>query len=131
MEKLGFPQLLIQSLDEAERLYRDDASRFELKSSMGHLRSFLEQLHLQACAAAHKRFGGSPVSRWGESLRYLRTNDIVTLKEEQFAVQFYALMSDTSVHPLVAEREYARLMRNMSIEYGLLLLTKLDKLGLG
>jgi hypothetical protein len=34
------------------------------------------------------------------------------------------------VHRLVAEREYARLMRNMSIEYGLLLLTKLDKLGL-
>lgn len=39
-------------------------------------------------------------------------------------------MSDTGVHPLVAEREYARLMRNMSIEYDLLLLTKLDKLGL-
>jgi hypothetical protein len=36
-------------------------------------------------------------------------------------------MSDTAVHRLVAEREYARLMRNMSIEYGLLLLTKLDK----
>jgi len=36
-------------------------------------------------------------------------------------------LSDTGVHPLVAEREYARLMRNMSIEYGLLLLTKVDK----
>ena len=40
------------------------------------------------------------------------------------------LLATLSVHPLVAEREYARLMRNMSIEYGLLLLTKLDKLGL-
>jgi len=38
-------------------------------------------------------------------------------------------MSDTSVHPLIAESEYARLMRNMSIEYGLLLLTKLEKNG--
>jgi hypothetical protein len=36
-------------------------------------------------------------------------------------------MSDAGVHPLIAEREYARLMRNMSIEYGLLLLSKLDK----
>lgn len=60
----------------------------------------------------------------GEALTYLRAHDILTLKEEQFAAQFYALMSDSSVHPLVAEREYARLMRNMSIEYGLLLLTK-------
>ena len=57
-------------------------------------------------------------------------SDVLTVKEQQFAIQFYALMSDTGVHPLVAEREYARLMRNMSIEYGLLLLTKLDKLGL-
>jgi hypothetical protein len=130
LEKLGFTQLLIESLDEAERLYRTAATPFELKSSMGHLRSFLEQLHLQACAAAHKKLGGSQPSKWGEALQYLRDHDVLTVKEEQFAAQLYALMSDTSVHPLVAEREYARLMRNISIEYGLLLLTKLDKLGL-
>jgi hypothetical protein len=130
LERLGFSQLLIESLEEAERLYRTTATPFELKSSMGHLRSFLEQLHLRACTAAHKKFGGQVPSKWGEALKYLRDHGILTIKEEQFAGQFYALMSDTSVHPLVAEREYARLMRNMSIEYGLLLLTKLDKLGL-
>jgi len=97
---------------------------------MGHLRSFLEQLHLEACTLAHKKFGGDPPSKWGQAHQYLRKHDVLTVKEQQFAIHFYALMSDTSVHPLVAEREYARLMRNMSIEYGLLLLTKLDKLGL-
>jgi hypothetical protein len=130
LEKLGFTQLLIESLDEAERFYRTAASPFELKSSMGHLRSFLEQLHLQACAGVHKKLGGSLPTKWGEALQYLRDNNVLTVKEQQFAIQFYALMSDTSVHPLVAQREYARLMRNISIEYGLLLLTKLDKLGL-
>jgi hypothetical protein len=130
LEKLGFTQLLIQSLDEAERLYRMAATPFDLKNSMGHLRSFMEQLHLQACALAHRKFGGSQPSKWGEANQYLRDHDVLTTKEQQFVIQFYALMSDTSVHPLVAEREYARLMRNMSIEYGLLLLTKLDKLGL-
>ena len=130
LEKLGFTQILIESLNEAERLYRESATPFELKSSMGHLRSFLEQLHLQACAAVHRKFSGSLPSKWGEALQYLRDHNVLTVKEQQFAIQFYALMSDTSVHPLVAEREYARLMRNMSIEYGLLLLTKLDKLGL-
>jgi hypothetical protein len=129
LEKLGFTQLLIDSLDEAERLYRTAATPFELKSSMGHLRSFLEKLHLQACSAAHKKLGGCLPSKWGEALKYLRDHDVLTLKEEQFAAQFFALLSDTGVHPLVTEREYARLMRNMSIEYGLLLLTKLDKLG--
>jgi hypothetical protein len=130
LEKLGFSQLLIQSLEEAERLYRTDSTPFDLKSSMGHLRSFLEQLHLQASALAHKKHGGTLAAKWGDSLLDLRNRSVLTLKEEQFVAQFYALMSDAAVHPLVAEREYARLMRNMSIEYGLLLLTKLDKLGL-
>ncbi len=63
-------------------------------------------------------------------MKYLLDNSVLTKQEELFSAQFYTLMSDTGVHPLIAEREYARLMRNMSIEYGLLLLTKLDKLGL-
>jgi hypothetical protein len=130
LKKLGFTELLIQSLDEAERLYREATTPFDLKNGLGHLRSFLEQLHLQACAAAVKKFGGSPPSKWGEALKYLRDNDVLAKQEELFAAHLYTLMSDTGVHPLIAEREYARLMRNMSIEYGLLVLTKLEKLGL-
>jgi hypothetical protein len=129
LEKLGFSPVLIQSLDEAERLYRGTATPFELKSSLGHLRSFLEQLHVQACAAAHVRSAGSPPSKWGEALIYLRDRGVLTKQEEQFVASFYTLVGDTAVHPLSAEREYARLIRNISIEYGLLLLTKLDKLG--
>jgi hypothetical protein len=58
LEKLGFNDLLVQSLDEAERLYRTVTTPFDLKNGLGHLRSFLEQLHVQACAAAQKTFGG-------------------------------------------------------------------------
>ena len=130
LEKLGFSQLLIESLNEAERLYRADSNLFELKSSMGHLRSFLEDLHLQACAAVHKKFGGALPSSWGPASHYLRANQILTQKEEEIATALYTLTSDAAVHPLVTAREYARLIRNMTIEYGLLLLTKLDKLGL-
>lgn len=130
LEKLGFSQLLIESLNEAERLYREAVTPFELKSSMAHLRSFLENLHIQAGTALQKKLGGTVPAKWGDSTQYLRDHDVLSVKEQQFVIQFYALVSDTSVHPLVAEREYARLIRNMSIEYGLLLLTKLDKLGL-
>ena len=130
LEKLGFTPVLIESLNEAERLYRAASTPFELKSCMGHLRSFLENLHLHGCAALHKKVGGTLPTKWGESVLFLRNQSVLTVKEEQFVIQFYALTSDTGVHPLVAEREYARLMRNMAIEYGLLLLTKLDKTGL-
>jgi hypothetical protein len=107
-----------------------DSTPFELKSSMGHLRSFLEKLQLQACAVAYKKYGGTPPSSWGNASLYLRTNNILTLKEEEIATALYTLISDAAVHPLIAEREYARLIRNISIEYGVLLLRKLDKLGL-
>lgn len=130
LEDLGFSHLLVQSLNEMERSYRAAATPFELKSSMSHLRSFLEGVHLEACSAANKKFGGSIPAKWGDSLPYLRDHGVLTLKEEHLVSALYTLMSDTAVHPLIAEREYARLMRNMSIEYGLLLLTKLNKLGL-
>ncbi len=129
LEKLGFTKELIESLNEAERLYRTAATPFDFKSSMGHLRSFLEVLHLQAGAAVQRKNGGTAPSKFGEAHEYLKTHGVLTTKEQQLVIQLYSLISDTSVHPLVAEQEYARLMRNMSIEYGLLLLTKLDKLG--
>ena len=63
-------------------------------------------------------------------MAYLVDNGVLTKPEELFAARFYTLISDAGVHPLIAEPEYARLMRNMSIEYGLLLLSKLDRFGL-
>jgi hypothetical protein len=39
-------------------------------------------------------------------------------------------MSEDGVHPLIAEREYVRLLRNMVIEYGFLFLTTLEKKGI-
>ncbi len=38
-------------------------------------------------------------------------------------------MSDEGVHPLIAEPEYARLLRNVVIEYGVMFLATLDKKG--
>jgi hypothetical protein len=51
-----------------------------------------------------------------------------SVAEEQFAVSLFRLISDEGVHPLVAEREYARLARNVVIEYALLFFRKLEKL---
>jgi hypothetical protein len=39
-------------------------------------------------------------------------------------------LSDEGVHPLIAEREFARLLRSMSIEYGLMFLTMFEKKGI-
>ena len=127
LEKLGFTKVLIDSLNEADRLYRSGTTVFEIKSSMGHLRSFLENVHSQAVTAMSP---SSPAKKWGEVLKLLSDGGVLSKAEEEFIASLYTLISDEAVHPLIAEREFARLARNMVIEYGLLFLRKLEKRGL-
>ncbi|WP_047495891.1 hypothetical protein [Terriglobus sp. TAA 43] len=128
LEDLGFSQTLIDSLDEVERLYRGAASQHDYKSSMGHLRSFLENLHIQACERLHVVYGGTSPSRWGETTNYLVDHKIITIKESQFVIPLFTLLSDEAIHPLQTTRVHARLLRNICIEWGLLLLTKMNTL---
>lgn len=127
LQRMGFGPTLIESLNHADKLQLSD-SPFDLKSSMGHLRSFMESLHIEACArtGASAPAGPGP-QKWGETVNYLRRSEMLTIAEERFVTGLYVLISDEAVHPLIAEREYARLSRNVVIEYGLLLLKKLDK----
>src|SRR5260370_41851832 len=128
--QLGFSKDLIECLNVAEQLYRSSGTNFDLKSCIGHLRSFLENLEKEAMPGAVATYGGNLPKTWGEVLSYLRQNRVLTKPEERLASGLYTLMSGEAVHPLIAEREYARLARNMVIEYGLLFLRKLDRLGL-
>ena len=130
LRTLAFTETLAHSLNEAERLYQEGGSEFSLKTSMGHLRSFLEILHEDAFPVLHAKYGGTLPKGWGVGLAYLRHHQVFSGSEEKFAAGLYTLISDQAVHPLVAEREYARLFRNVVIEYALLFLRKLEKLGL-
>jgi len=129
LQAFGFSKALSDCLDEADRLYRAPGTAFDLKSSMGHLRSFMENVHAEALPAIAKSGEASP-RKWGEGLLFLRRHDILSPHEEQFAAALYKLISDEAVHPLIADRECARLARNVVIEYGLLFLRKLEKLGI-
>jgi hypothetical protein len=130
LAKLGFNPLLRQALEQAEKEFREDASGFELKTCLGHLRSFLEQLHAQACAAiAAGTTPATEYNKWGLTVMFLRKNGYLSPHEEKLVASIHAIMSADGVHPLIAQPEYARLLRNIVIEYGLLILTILDKKG--
>jgi hypothetical protein len=128
LRQLGFSDTLSQALNAAERLYRAGGDKFSLKSCMGHLRSFMEGLQDEALAELHLKYGGPLPKGWGKGLVYLRQNNVVTAAEEAFAASLYTLISDSGVHALVAGPEYARLARNVVIEYALLFLRKLEAL---
>jgi hypothetical protein len=129
LRNLGFNKTLVESLNHAEDLYRSP-SPFELKSCMGHLRSFLENLHAEAAGRVAKKAQSPVPSTWGANILFLRQNGIMSVAEEQFLISLYRLISDQAVHSLSAEREYARIARNVVIEYGLVLLSRMDKAGL-
>jgi hypothetical protein len=126
LKQYGLSQPLLDSLNEADKLYRQEASPFDLKSCMGHLRSFLENAQAEAIA---KCIGGPSSLNWGSGLEYLMKNGALSSFEKNFASSIYGLISDSAFHPLFAEREYARLARNIVIEYTLLLFRKLEKYG--
>ncbi|MGB8478294.1 MAG: hypothetical protein WCE63_05570 [Acidobacteriaceae bacterium] len=131
LKDLGFDPLLQEALDRAEKEFRDDATGFELKTCMSHLRSFLEQLHAQACAAiATEKTPVTEYNKWGLTIAFLKKHEYISSQEEKFVSGIHAIMSEDGVHPLIAEREYVRLLRNVVIEYGLLLMSILDKKGI-
>lgn len=128
--KLGFKAEMVEALNAAEGDYRSTATAFELKNCLGHLRSFLEHLHRETAKSIAASAGQTPDDRWGAATSYLRQAGYLTAQHEGFASSLYTLVSDESVHPLMAEREYARLLRNVVIEYGAMFLTMLDKHGI-
>jgi hypothetical protein len=129
--KLGFSSKMVGALDAAERDYRSTSTPFELKNCLGHLRTFLEHLHRDAAKAVLSTTPGVVVEdKWMPATIYLRQQGVFTQKHEDFIAKFYTLISDEGVHPLGAEREYARLLRNVVIEYGVMFLTVLDQRGI-
>ncbi len=120
---------MVKTLNAAESDYKATATAFELKNCLGHLRSFLEHLHREVTKSIAKTAGDVVTDRWGEAILYLRQQNYFTRQHEAFVASLYTLLSDESVHPLTAEREYARLLRNVVIEYGVMFLTVLDKRG--
>ncbi len=130
LDSLGFNPMLKQGLEQAEKEYRDATNVFELKNCLGHLRSFLEYLHRESAKAIAKAAGETVNDRWGDATNYLCVKSIFTRQHEEFVTSLFTLISDTSVHPLGADREYARLLRNVVIEYGVMFLSTLSRNGI-
>jgi hypothetical protein len=128
--KLGFTGEMVKALNAAESDYKSTATPFELKNCLGHLRSFLEHLHRRSAKAIADAAGDPLNDRWGDATLYLRNGGYLTKQHEAFIASLYTLISDNSVHPLGADREYARLLRNVVIEYGVMFLSVLDKKGI-
>jgi hypothetical protein len=77
-----------------------------------------------------KSLGKTCGDKWHPTVTFPRNYKFFTEQQDKFAHGLYSLLSDEGVHPLIAEREFARLLRNMVIEYGVMFLTVLEKRGI-
>jgi hypothetical protein len=130
IDTLGFDPLLSAALKKADDIYNGSPDAFDLKSCIGHIRSFIEHLHIQAGMAIAKSVNKTVLDVWDPVMTFLKNDGFLTIQQDKFARGLYMLLSDEGVHPLIAEREFARLLRNMSIEYGLMFLTMFEKKGI-
>lgn len=130
LKQLGFRDEMVQALNAAESDYRSNSTAFELKNCIGHLRSVLEFTHREAASAIAVSAGENVPSDWNAAVGYLKCKDFITPQQEKLVRGLWALLSDEGVHPIMAKAEFARLLRNMVIEYSLLFLTILDKKGI-
>lgn len=129
LTNLGFDPTMVQALNVAEQYYRDTATAFDLKNCLGIVRSFYEKLHIDVGQAVAGNKGATVVEEWDPTLTFLKNQRFLSPQQDKFARGIYALLSDEGVHPLITEREFARVLRNVVIEYGLMFLTMMAKAG--
>jgi len=87
-------------------------------------------MNIDAWQAIAKSMGKTVVDQWDPTMTFLKNSKFFTEQQDKFARGLYTLLSHEGVHPLIAEKEFARLLRNMVIEYGLMFLTMLEKKGI-
>jgi hypothetical protein len=85
---------------------------------------------IEGVQAFAKSLGKTCGDKWDPTVTFFRNYKFFTEQQDKVAGGLYTLLSDEGVHPLIAEREFARLLRNMVIEYGVMFLTMLEKRGI-
>ncbi|MBZ5574631.1 MAG: hypothetical protein LAO09_22475, partial [Acidobacteriia bacterium] len=99
LDSLGFDPLLTASLAKAEELYLSSSNVFDLKSCLGHIRSFYEHLNIDAGQAFARHLGATVVDKWDPTLTFLKNKSFLSEQQDKFARGIYALLSDEGVHP--------------------------------
>jgi len=127
LAKLGFPKELVESLEHAEAEYRKAESKFDFKTSVDHNRSFFEALMWETAGKVAKARNEQLTARQKfpvEVRDYLHKAGFLSDKFYRLCDVFYGFASEQSTHQLASGREIARVVRNLNIELGMLIVQR-------
>ncbi len=99
-------------------------------NSIANSRKFLEGILSQAAEkhSSVKRNSLSPsdLARPVEVRNYLEKAGLLEKKEKDTIAHVYGLLSETGGHPYIADRDQARLMRNLALTFSQFVLLRLE-----
>lgn len=126
LKTLGFDSQLIKSIQFVEESYQSADSDFDYKACAGQLRSFISEFTKQISLKVYEKKGGAKPPK-SKAPQYLKDQKFFHSKYESnlFDALINYLSSD-SVHKLSNDREVARISKNITIEFALLLLQRLE-----
>jgi hypothetical protein len=129
--KFGFTKELLESLEHAEAEYRKADSNFDFKTSADHNRSFFENLLWETAERVAKARNETLAAQRKSPVQvreYLHKAGFFSDRFHKLSEAFYHFASEQSTHQLASGREIARIVRNMNIEIGLLVMSRLEVL---
>src|ERR1044072_8061690 len=90
--------------------------------SISDARNVLEAILREVAAAHHAKTKGiaipDAIYKWAAKVReYLLTESLIDKSEQEALGKTYGLISGTGSHPNIAEKDQARLMRNLSLTF--------------
>lgn len=129
VHRIGLDSSLTSILEYVEQLLQVGDSDFEFAACLDRLRAFYEGLVKGLTAivrsSAATRFRGNEGDE-GACLQYLTDAGILTSSERDLFKRTYGFLSAEGSHSLVAQREQARIAKNILIELAWLLMQRVQ-----
>jgi hypothetical protein len=126
---LGFSGPLEGVLEKVDTAFTASADVFDFHGAMGLVRAALEQIVEQSgrrdaiAVPLEDKLGESP-ARFSRAVSLLTRTQLLTDREASALQAFYNMVSVEGAHAWGTAREQARLSKNMMIEWGLLIVTR-------
>jgi hypothetical protein len=119
VHRLGLDPDLALLLSYVEELFESGDSEFDFAVCLDRLRAFYERL-VTGLVPIVERFSGKPFrenrANDGQCLRYLNEAGILTPSEKRLFERFYGFLSAEGSHAASADREQARIAKNILVE---------------
>lgn len=125
LEKFGFSNELIKSIEYVENAYQSAKSDFDYKTCTDHLRSFTSVLINETAVSIAKYFK-EPLPDKNFHIYLKSKKFFASNKESDLFQAFRNYLSSDSVHRLSGEKEMARISKNICVEFALMMTQRLE-----